>query len=201
MSVRTELGDSPEHRRVYRCIPCNLVQFETRNSKCRRCSSEVLKRMQEKNQPVFLPHQNSLKAVSLIGKQVRVLRELRGLTRRAFSVLLLPYVSRSYVYRIESGCIKPSLETLERIAVALDLPLGAFFLDPESLETQVYSRYVQQITPFLKLVPDRSFETILSFVREMRGPALVKRRAQRAPATQPIGVLVIQPSPALVTPF
>jgi transcriptional regulator with XRE-family HTH domain len=157
--------------------------------------------MQETNHPAFLPHQNSLKAVSLIGHQVRVLRELRGLTRKAFSILLLPNVSRSYVYRIESGCIKPSLETLERIASALDLPLGAFFLDPESLETQVYSRYVQQITPFLKLIPDRSFETILSFVREMHGPALVRRHARRVPVTPPSLASIIQPSTALVSSF
>ena len=197
-----EMGASLEERRVYRCVPCNLVQFETRNSKCRRCSSTILKRMHQTKQAVFLPHQNSFKAVSLIGNQVRVLRELRGLTRKAFSVLLLPYVSRSYVYRIETGSVKPSLETLERIAATLDLPLGAFFLDSESLETQVYSRYVQQITPFLKLVPDKSFETILSFIREMLGPALVKRHAaQRAPISPPSPVSVIQPSPALVTTF
>jgi transcriptional regulator with XRE-family HTH domain len=93
-------------------------------------------------------------AVKRIGQQIRALREGRGICRKALSNLLLPHVSLSYVYRIESGCKKPSLETLGRIAVILNLPLGAFFPDPDSPETLVYSTYAQQITPLLKCVPD-----------------------------------------------
>jgi transcriptional regulator with XRE-family HTH domain len=76
-------------------------------------------------------------------------------------------VTRSFIYRLESGSVNPGIETLERIAEVLDLPLGAFFLDPDSLETLVYSRFVRQIASLLKGVPDGSFEAIVSFARRM----------------------------------
>jgi transcriptional regulator with XRE-family HTH domain len=161
-----------EGRRIFRCVPCNLVQFQTANGECRRCRSAILKRMQDGSQTVFLPHQEPLAAVKRIGQQVRVLREGRGLTRKDFSVRLSPHVSRSYACRIESGCVKPSLQILERIAVILDVPLGAFFLDPQSLETLVYSQFAHEIVPLLKRIPDRTFNTIVSFVRRISGDAL-----------------------------
>lgn len=41
-------------------------------------------------------------------------------------------ISQSYISRIEQGKEKPSLELLERIAVALDVPVVALMSDPES---------------------------------------------------------------------
>jgi transcriptional regulator with XRE-family HTH domain len=137
------------------------------DSACRRCRSAVLKGQHEATQLVFPPHQQSLAAVAKVGQQIRALREGRAITRKDFSLLLFPHVSRSYIYRIESGSVKPSIETLERIAAVLDLPLGAFFLDSDSLETLVYSRFVHQIVSLLKSVPDGSFEAIVSFARRI----------------------------------
>jgi transcriptional regulator with XRE-family HTH domain len=167
--IGTNVLDAQERKRVYRCARCNLVQFGSRESKCRRCCSRVLKSEHEAGRSVFPKHLNSLTAVKRLGHQIRALREGRGISRKELSLLLLAHVSLSYVYRIESGCTRPSLETLMRIAAILNVPLGAFFLDPDSPETLVYSTYFHEVTPLLKCIPDSSFETILSFVRWLSG--------------------------------
>lgn len=134
------------------------------------------------SQPDFAPNQRSLKAVRRVGQQVRALREGRGITFKELSVSLFPHVTRSYIYRIESGSVKPSIETLERIAAVLDLPLGAFFLDPDSRETLVYSRFVCQIVSLFKGSPDRSFAGLVSVARRMirnNGKRRANRRGMR----------------------
>jgi transcriptional regulator with XRE-family HTH domain len=62
----------------------------------------------------------------LIGTRLRVLREGKGLSQgdiEKSSGLL-----RCYVSRIENGHTLPSLETLERLAGALGMPIYQFFL-------------------------------------------------------------------------
>jgi transcriptional regulator with XRE-family HTH domain len=169
MSGGTQLRDRPQQRRIYRCVRCSMVQFETNSGRCRKCCCAVLKREHDTDQCVFPQHQSPLMAAKGIGRQIRILREGRGIASKDFANLLRPHISRSCLYRIESGCIKPSLGTLERIAEILDVPLGAFFLHPESLNTLGYAYFVQQIVPLLRFVPDRSLDTILSFVRRMSG--------------------------------
>src|SRR5712692_7988018 len=60
-----------------------------------------------------------------IGKRLRQLREQKGLSQgdieKATGLL------RCYTSRVENGHTIPSLETLERFAVGLDVPLYQFF--------------------------------------------------------------------------
>ncbi|HEV2382165.1 MAG TPA: helix-turn-helix transcriptional regulator [Terriglobia bacterium] len=70
----------------------------------------------------------------IIGTRIRQLREERGITRdeiEEFSGL-----DHSYIARIEQGLTMPPLETLERIAFALAVPLYWLFCaeeDPDPL--------------------------------------------------------------------
>ena len=61
----------------------------------------------------------------LIGQRLRQLREERGLSQgdieKASGLL------RCYISQVEHGHTVPSLETLERFAAALDVPLYRFF--------------------------------------------------------------------------
>lgn len=61
----------------------------------------------------------------LIGQRIRQLREQKGLSQgdieKASGLL------RCYISRLEHGHTVPSLDTLERIAAALDLPLYRLF--------------------------------------------------------------------------
>ena len=67
--------------------------------------------------------------MSMIGARIRQLREQRGLSQGDIeqSAGLL----RCYISRVENGHTVPSLETLERFAAALDVPLYRFFYTGE----------------------------------------------------------------------
>jgi len=62
-----------------------------------------------------------------IGRRIKQLRERKGLSQgdiEAVSGML-----RAYISRVEHGHTVPSLETLERFAVALDVPLYQLFYE------------------------------------------------------------------------
>ena len=60
-----------------------------------------------------------------IGQQIRDTRKKRGLTQKKLGELL--GVSESAVNRYESGKVNPSLEMLEKIAIALTTELKVYF--------------------------------------------------------------------------
>ena len=61
----------------------------------------------------------------LIGARLRELREERKLSQADITEIIgLP---RSYISRVENGHSVPSLETLQRLAAALDVPLYRIF--------------------------------------------------------------------------
>ena len=67
----------------------------------------------------------------LIGPRLRQLREERNLSQGDITeVIGLP---RSYISRIENGHAVPSLETLQRLATALDVPLYRIFYSEEGI--------------------------------------------------------------------
>ena len=64
-----------------------------------------------------------------IGRRIKQLRERKGLSQgdiEAVSGML-----RAYISRVEHGHTVPSLETLERFAAALDVPLYQLFYEEE----------------------------------------------------------------------
>ena len=62
-----------------------------------------------------------------LGSQVRALRLAVGISAAALAET--SGVSRSMLSRIERGLVSPSIEALERIANALDVPMSRFFVD------------------------------------------------------------------------
>jgi len=65
----------------------------------------------------------------LIGERLRQLREQRGLSQG--DVEKASGLLRGYISRVENGHTVPTLETLERFAVALDVPLYRLFYTVE----------------------------------------------------------------------
>lgn len=63
----------------------------------------------------------------VIGERLRLLREQKGLSQG--DVEKASGLFRCYISRVEHGHTVPSLETLERFATALDVPLYRFFYD------------------------------------------------------------------------
>jgi transcriptional regulator with XRE-family HTH domain len=70
------------------------------------------------------------RSASRIGAQVHALRMAAGLSGGALA--LRSGISRSMLSRIERGLVSPSVETLDAIAAALNVPLSRFFGDQAS---------------------------------------------------------------------
>jgi transcriptional regulator with XRE-family HTH domain len=97
----------------------------------------------------------------LIGERIRALREKQGLTQGDLeerSGLL-----RCYTSRVENGHTVPSLETVEKIARALNLPLYQVFYDGEKPpEMDPLTTDGRRKLPFGKTESDRRYiQTLL----------------------------------------
>jgi transcriptional regulator with XRE-family HTH domain len=68
-----------------------------------------------------------------IGQRIRQLRGEKGLSQG--DIERTTGMLRGYISRVEHGHTVPSLETLERFAGALDVPLHQLFCDPAEAMT------------------------------------------------------------------
>jgi transcriptional regulator with XRE-family HTH domain len=62
-----------------------------------------------------------------LGRRIREIRLQKGLSQRAIE--RVSGMLQHYISRVESGHTMPSLETLQRFAGVLDVPLHTFFLE------------------------------------------------------------------------
>ncbi len=70
-------------------------------------------------------------------------------------------VSRSYLSRIESGQMTPSLGTLEKIAEALGVGLNRFFVPETNGETVLEDPFIQGLRPYLRQLDWTQWQGIL----------------------------------------
>lgn len=73
-----------------------------------------------------------MKATAIVAWNLRRLRVKRDLSQEALAVDA--GVDRSYVGRIERGVENPTVETLDRLAKALEVPAAELLLVPKSNE-------------------------------------------------------------------
>ncbi|MBI4277666.1 MAG: helix-turn-helix transcriptional regulator [Armatimonadetes bacterium] len=76
---------------------------------------------------LFLVNEGSLLARNGVGEKIRSLREHKSLTLAQLS--RRARVSASFLSQLEHGTNRASIETLRRIALALEVPLFHFFVD------------------------------------------------------------------------
>jgi len=118
-----------------------------------------------------------------IGAWLRQLREQKGLSQadieRATGLL------RGYISRVENGRTVPSLETLERLAAALDLPLyRLFYMDEEpnlgrwsarkdskggTEEGRIDDRFLLRLRELCGRMKDPERELLLGVARRLAG--------------------------------
>jgi transcriptional regulator with XRE-family HTH domain len=67
----------------------------------------------------------------VIGDRIRALREQRGLSQG--QIEKRTGLLRCYISRVENGHTVPSIETVEKLARALDVPLYQIFWDGEEM--------------------------------------------------------------------
>lgn len=156
-------------REVIRCQACGLVQFRTRTGNCRRCLRPLPPPFELRVQPVGEPpgatsapvveSWANREIVERIGLRIRHLREARGLTQSQLQER--SGVSRSYLSRIESGQMTPSLGTLEKIAEALGLGLNRFFMSATRTEALLEDPFIQSVRPYLRQLDRQQWQAIL----------------------------------------
>ncbi len=161
-------------REVIRCKVCGLVQYRTRTGNCRRCLRLLPPRVEFSIPPVEqqeLPGDDrqlfekwpNRETVENIGQRIRQLRESRAMTQSQLQSR--SRVSRSYLSRIESGQMTPSLGTLEKISEALGVGLNRFFIPETTGEVLLEDPFIQGLRPYLRQLDFEQWQSILKRLR------------------------------------
>lgn len=156
-------------REVIRCKTCGLVQYRTRTGNCRRCVRALPQRLEFLIPPAAPAEEANTEAsnekfanretVENIGQRIRQLRESRSMTQSQLQSR--SKVSRSYLSRIESGQMTPSLGTLEKISEALSVGLNRFFIPESDGEALLEDPFIQGLRPFLRQLDWEQWQSIL----------------------------------------
>lgn len=169
------MAETTLERETLRCKACGLVQFRTRNNLCRRClvhlPEPVLPEMISPPVPPPLPEatQEMLRrflnrdTVANIGRMIRRLRERRGLTQS--NLQARSGVSRSYLSRIESGQMTPSLATLEKVTAALQVTMAQLFTPVNGSMLDDY--FIAELRPYLRRLDGMQWSTVLRKMQEL----------------------------------
>jgi len=156
-------------REVIRCKTCGLVQYRTRTGNCRRCVRALPQRLEFLIPPPAPAEEAGAEptaekfanreTVENIGQRIRQLRESRSMTQSQLQSR--SKVSRSYLSRIESGQMTPSLGTLEKISEALNVGLNRFFIPESDGEALLEDPFIQGLRPFLRQLDWEQWQSIL----------------------------------------
>jgi len=186
-------------REVIRCKTCGLVQYRTRTGNCRRCVRALPQRLEFLIPPEATPEETAAEpttqkfvnqeTVENIGQRIRQLRESRTMTQSQLQSR--SKVSRSYLSRIESGQMTPSLGTLEKISEALNVGLNRFFIPESDGEALLEDPFIQGLRPFLRQLDWEQWQSILKRLQA------ISDHVSAVPATlRPIGNPARLPQPA-----
>jgi len=120
-----------------------------------------------------------------IGTRIRQLREEKGLSQGDIGEIA--GLDRTYVSRVENSHVLPSLETLERFATALDVPMYRLFYTPgngltgasptlwKTLEEHAHgdgpeganARFLLKLKPYASRIVDRDRDALLALARRL----------------------------------
>jgi transcriptional regulator with XRE-family HTH domain len=97
--------------------------------------------------------------VEKIGQRIQQLRESCGMTQSQLEAR--SRVSHSWLSRIESGRMTPSLGTLEKISGALGVGLNRFFVPMSNSEALLQDAFIRELRPFLRQLDWKQWQSIL----------------------------------------
>lgn len=128
----------------------------------------------------FLPSQSAVSpepAPINIGTTIRSFRLQKGMSQG--DIEKRTGLLRCYLSRVENGHTVPSLETLQKIAAALELPLSHFFADEPIREVPGLSlnedeiRFLTQIQRYSANLSESDRRLLLAMVRKFAATASV----------------------------
>jgi transcriptional regulator with XRE-family HTH domain len=169
------------------------VQYRTRTVNCRRCLRLLPPKVEfliPPPEPQELPGDDrqlfekwpNREMVENLRQRIRQLRESRGMTQSQLQAC--SRVSRSYLSRIESGQMTPSLGTLEKISEALGVGLSRFFVPKTNGIDLLEDPFVQGLQPFLRQLDWKQWQFILKRLTAI-GDHVALSHAQMRPLVQP----------------
>lgn len=124
---------SVETREVLRCDHCKLVQFRPSTSLCRKCHRPLDIEEPAPLTPQLvtsMPVPASAEAGLQVAAQVREIRRARHLSQRQLAGRM--QVPRTYISKIENGKAIPTLGSLQRLSVALEVEMSQLVRDSRS---------------------------------------------------------------------
>jgi transcriptional regulator with XRE-family HTH domain len=114
----------------------------------------------------------------MVAERLRALREQKGLSQG--DIERRTGLACTYISRVENGYLTPSVNTLEKWAHALKVPLYALFYDgeappkpilqPESIqpeESQKNARFLTRLCRTLAHIDERHLQLLLQVARRM----------------------------------
>ena len=160
-------------REVLKCEHCKLVQFRTTADSCRRCKKSLLPE-QPKAQPAIAlvataepaPVDDKLQ----VATAVRDLRRVRNLSQRQLAGRM--NVPRTYISKIENGKAMPTLNSLDRLARALQVDISALLRDaPKRHQNEtdllMTDPFLAEIAKFAPHLTSTQKSIFLNHVREL----------------------------------
>jgi len=159
-----------ETREVLSCPHCGLVQFRTQNSRCRRCHRPLDDQFEPSPCPVTVPVNstaaaidNRLEMAQTVGRRVRELRRMQSLSQRELAHRL--NVPRTYLSKVETCKVLPTIGTLYRLAAALSVQVHRLILSREAVASQ--DPFLAKIAPMIQSLTPEQRVVILRTVRDI----------------------------------
>jgi len=166
-------------REVLRCEHCTLVQFRTLNSLCRRCHKPLEIDEPEPQAPQLHGVQQEAgreESGIQVSRAVREIRRARNLSQRQLAGRMK--VPRTYISKIENAKAMPTLSSLERLALALEVDICDLLRDARSRRSEetaaiLADPFLAEIAPLIAHLDSLQRSMFLNQVRDM---ALGRRR-------------------------
>ncbi len=107
-----------------------------------------------------------------VGSVIRTFRQRRGLSQGDLEKRT--GLMRCYISRVENGHTVPSIETLSRIARALDAPLADLFVSADSIgaaHDPSEQQFLEEMRRYLPVLSNVEREQVLDMVRRLASQA------------------------------
>lgn len=163
---------SAPERITVRCPHCDLMQFWTESSSCRRCHKAYVPKLLapavtvvREPQPIIAVGEQSN-----ISRAVRFHRKRLGLSQGELAERLK--APRTWISKIESqGCL-PTVTSLRRLAIALEITLHELIgvADMDVLKDP----FMQQIAPYVRAISADNRNILLANLKQMNWKASYK---------------------------
>lgn len=165
---------------MLRCLQCQLVQFRTQNSHCRRCRADLDAVPEPPPSlvaavvPTIEPGIETAEATGIlvpeVARAIRLWRQRRGLSQRQLAERM--HVPRTYVSKIENDKATPTIASLQRMATAMEtnitsllLPITAPSADPVGELMQ--DAFLRALMPYLPGLGPRHLGRLLDASRQL----------------------------------